>query len=263
MLQWNRGDATCREPLGSLVRGPWMAVGSFFQNAPASLGLFARSRRKHTFRVRFFSPNTTGWVRFFKTPQPASVRSSRFSLVDSFCSNPKKQSDCFSFPAAGSKSTDSKAASNPLGSFIRPGVRVSDVRYAMTRRSLTSAYSPHDTRGEPDFQGRRPARLPSGALHTLPVYYPVERMFRLVAFLALPAVLAAQLGDKDTLIIPGQPWHVHDPDRPHPRMVAPDAQPGEWNIYDIVFEAPKFEGDRLRQHRPASPRPVRSARKVI
>jgi hypothetical protein len=86
-------------------------------------------------------------------------------------------------------------------------------------------------------------------------------MFRLVAFLALPAVLAAQLGDKDTLIIPGQPWRVHDRDRPHPRMVAPDAQPGEWNIYDMVFEAPKFEGDRLVK--PALPRPVRSARKVI
>jgi len=31
------------------------------------------------------------------------------------------------------------------------------------------------------------------------------------------------LGYKDTPIIPGQPWHVHDPDRPHPRIVTPAA----------------------------------------
>jgi hypothetical protein len=36
----------------------------------------------------------------------------------------------------------------------------------------------------------------------------------------------AQLGYKDTPIIPGQQWHVHDPDRPHPRMVTPGALAG-------------------------------------
>lgn len=30
-----------------------------------------------------------------------------------------------------------------------------------------------------------------------------------------------------------------------PPLVAPVKKPGEWNYYDIVFEAPKFEGDKL------------------
>lgn len=30
-----------------------------------------------------------------------------------------------------------------------------------------------------------------------------------------------------------------------PPLVAPVKKPGEWNYYDIVFEAPKWEGDRL------------------
>ncbi|MGA7235358.1 MAG: hypothetical protein WBY44_06750 [Bryobacteraceae bacterium] len=28
-------------------------------------------------------------------------------------------------------------------------------------------------------------------------------------------------------------------------MVNPVRKAGEWNVYDIVFEAPKFEGDKL------------------
>ncbi|HTS30961.1 MAG TPA: DUF1080 domain-containing protein [Bryobacteraceae bacterium] len=48
------------------------------------------------------------------------------------------------------------------------------------------------------------------------------------AFLA--GVLVAQqshdLGFKDTPILPGQPWHVHDSDRPHPRVITPGATPG-------------------------------------
>jgi hypothetical protein len=31
------------------------------------------------------------------------------------------------------------------------------------------------------------------------------------------------LGFKDTPILPGLPWHVHDPDRPHPPVVTPGA----------------------------------------
>ncbi len=46
------------------------------------------------------------------------------------------------------------------------------------------------------------------------------------AFLIPFGYLCAQLGYKDTPIIPGQKWHVHDPDRPHPRMVTPGAEPG-------------------------------------
>jgi len=33
----------------------------------------------------------------------------------------------------------------------------------------------------------------------------------------------APVGYKDTPLIPGQPWHVHDPDRPHPPVVTPGA----------------------------------------
>ncbi len=38
-----------------------------------------------------------------------------------------------------------------------------------------------------------------------------------------PASFAADapVGYKDTPMIPGQPWHVHDPDRPRPRIVTP------------------------------------------
>src|ERR1035437_1792975 len=34
------------------------------------------------------------------------------------------------------------------------------------------------------------------------------------------------LGFKDTPMEPGMPWHVHDPDRPHPKVVTPAATPG-------------------------------------
>jgi hypothetical protein len=34
------------------------------------------------------------------------------------------------------------------------------------------------------------------------------------------------LGFKDTPMLPGQKWHVHDPDRPHPPVVKPGATPG-------------------------------------
>jgi hypothetical protein len=34
------------------------------------------------------------------------------------------------------------------------------------------------------------------------------------------------LGFTDTPMLPGGKWHVHDPDRPHPGVVTPGAQPG-------------------------------------
>src|SRR5664279_64570 len=34
------------------------------------------------------------------------------------------------------------------------------------------------------------------------------------------------LGFKDTPMEPGMPWHVHDPDRPHPKVITPAATPG-------------------------------------
>jgi len=36
----------------------------------------------------------------------------------------------------------------------------------------------------------------------------------------------ADLGFTDTPILPNQKWHVHDPDRPHPRVVTPGKEPG-------------------------------------
>ena len=48
-----------------------------------------------------------------------------------------------------------------------------------------------------------------------------------VAAIALPqAHKGADLGFKDTPILPGLPWHVHDPDRPHPPSVVPAPSPG-------------------------------------
>jgi hypothetical protein len=54
---------------------------------------------------------------------------------------------------------------------------------------------------------------------------------KIVTILAgLTAALAAQqhgdLGYRDTPIIQGQKWHVHDPDRPRPASVTPGADPG-------------------------------------
>ena len=39
----------------------------------------------------------------------------------------------------------------------------------------------------------------------------------------LPAFAAEPVGYTDTPMLPGQPWHVHDPDRPLPRVVTPGA----------------------------------------
>ena len=48
--------------------------------------------------------------------------------------------------------------------------------------------------------------------------------------LALLAVAQQQkpgdLGFTDTPMLPGLPWHVHDPARPHPKVVTPGDQPG-------------------------------------
>jgi len=36
----------------------------------------------------------------------------------------------------------------------------------------------------------------------------------------------ADLGFTDTPILPGMKWHVHDPDRPHPKTITPGTSPG-------------------------------------
>src|SRR5689334_17370237 len=52
------------------------------------------------------------------------------------------------------------------------------------------------------------------------------------ALLAVAAIALSQghqgadLGFKDTPVLPGLPWHVHDSDRPHPPSVAPASSPG-------------------------------------
>ncbi|HXB70128.1 MAG TPA: DUF1080 domain-containing protein [Candidatus Acidoferrales bacterium] len=53
-----------------------------------------------------------------------------------------------------------------------------------------------------------------------------------IATLAVPAGAQTptpkpgDLGFKDTPMLPGLPWHVHDPDRPHPPTIAPPSAPG-------------------------------------
>lgn len=49
-----------------------------------------------------------------------------------------------------------------------------------------------------------------------------KRLVPLVVLFASP-LHAAELGYKDTPMIPGTPWHVHDSDRPRPAVVTPGA----------------------------------------
>jgi hypothetical protein len=59
----------------------------------------------------------------------------------------------------------------------------------------------------------------------------LQARIALLASLACAAAIAQtppnpDLGFKDTPILPGQKWHVHDPDRPHPAVIRPGAVPG-------------------------------------
>jgi hypothetical protein len=51
----------------------------------------------------------------------------------------------------------------------------------------------------------------------------------------------ADLGFTDTPILPGQKWHVHDPDRPHPHVVTPGKEPGAAPSDSVVL----FDGKNL------------------
>src|ERR1700722_8865789 len=73
------------------------------------------------------------------------------------------------------------------------------------------------------------------------------------AALALSAALIAaaiaqqskpgDLGFTDTPMLPGLPWHVHDPARPHPKVVTPGVTPGAAPSDAIVL----FDGKDLSQ----------------
>jgi len=65
----------------------------------------------------------------------------------------------------------------------------------------------------------------------------------LIILAGLVAALYAQQGYKDTPILPGQPWHVHDSDRPHPRAVTPGVEMGAPPSDAIVL----FNGKDLSQ----------------
>jgi hypothetical protein len=67
----------------------------------------------------------------------------------------------------------------------------------------------------------------------------------LTCLLAFAAIALAQepLGFSDTPMLPGQPWHVHDIKRPHPRQVSPGAQLGQPPSDAVVL----FDGKDLSQ----------------
>ena len=75
----------------------------------------------------------------------------------------------------------------------------------------------------------------------------------LAAIAAIAATAVAQtqaqaqkpgdLGFTDTPMLPGLPWHVHDPARPHPKVVTPGAVPGAPPSDAIVL----FDGKDLSQ----------------
>jgi hypothetical protein len=58
-----------------------------------------------------------------------------------------------------------------------------------------------------------------------------------------PAQKPGDLGFTDTPMLPGLPWHVHDPARPHPKVVTPGAAPGAPPSDAIVL----FDGKDLSQ----------------
>jgi len=55
---------------------------------------------------------------------------------------------------------------------------------------------------------------------------PAAVFLTMTAGAQTPAPKPGDLGFKDTPMLPGLPWHVHDPDRPHPPVIAPPATPG-------------------------------------
>jgi hypothetical protein len=59
----------------------------------------------------------------------------------------------------------------------------------------------------------------------------------------MPPLRPADLGFTDTPMLPNLPWHVHDPARPHPKVVTPGDKPGAPPSDAIVL----FDGKDLSQ----------------
>jgi hypothetical protein len=64
-----------------------------------------------------------------------------------------------------------------------------------------------------------------------------------LVFAQQPQPKPGDLGFTDTPMLPGLPWHVHDPARPHPKVIAPGATPGAPPSDAIVL----FDGKDLAQ----------------
>jgi hypothetical protein len=62
-----------------------------------------------------------------------------------------------------------------------------------------------------------------------------------VAGIAQQQQKPGDLGFTDTPMLPGLPWHVHDPGRPHPKVIAPGETPGSAPSDAIVL----FDGTDL------------------
>jgi hypothetical protein len=70
---------------------------------------------------------------------------------------------------------------------------------------------------------------------------PVVAIFAAVITVACSFCQLVDQGFTDTPILPGQTWHVHDPARPHPRVVTPAGGPGGAPSDAIVL----FDGQDL------------------
>jgi hypothetical protein len=79
-------------------------------------------------------------------------------------------------------------------------------------------------------------------------------LFALIA-VGLLAQNPGELGYTDTPVLPGQPYHVHDSARPHPKVVTPAAQPGGAPSDAIVL----FDGSNLSHWTSAKLNPANPA----